>query len=137
MTLAKFVKEETNKLKAENENINKRIASAPNNKIVEMEAKINDIWKKIAALSPKANGPKKGNDAANDAYASTHLVSTHAEDYNKKLSDLESRINNLQRMPASLNDENLMNRLAKLEQKLENKSSQQVGAGQKCFHCTV
>src|SRR3989338_5211092 len=59
MTLAKFVKEETNKLKAENENINKRIASAPNNKIVEMEAKINDIWKKIAALSPQTKNPKK------------------------------------------------------------------------------
>ncbi len=118
MTLARFVKDETTKLKAENENIRNSINSSSKgpkegdvpavrlftNKVIELETKINDIQKKIAGLMLKVSDKKPG-----DSYASK------LADHSSKFSNFESRIADLQNKITL--SSSLEKRLSKLEQK--------------------
>ncbi len=135
ITLAKFVKEETNKLKSENENIRTALSSSASktsiSKVIGLEAKINDAQKKIALLMLKGNDQKKGNDA---------YASTHAADYTSKFSNFESKIEELQsKFDSVKSSENpLKERLSNIEQKLESESKRENDAsGVKALYDTL
>ncbi|MBI4162190.1 MAG: hypothetical protein HY513_00775 [Candidatus Aenigmarchaeota archaeon] len=113
ITLAKFVKDETCKLKTENENIKSSFSSpsrSPSGKVIELEAKINDVQKRMAALMLKSNDQKP-------------------LDYSAKISSLESRVEDLQNNAYSIKSEHTWEeKFAVLEQKIEAESVQASGA---------